>query len=685
MKNPNVDYSRLLPSVVPVLRRPHTRLRTLSVMLICHNECDRIEACLQSVQGWADEIVVLDSGSGDGTAEIARRYTDQVFVTDWPGFGPQRNRALSMLSGDWVLYIDADERVTPELREEIDRMLSDPAMDYTLLKMRWRTVFFGKALRYGRYTTPQSRLFKREGACFRDHQVHESLILPERRTGTLKGRLEHHSWRNYQHLQEKHLRYACLLAQQKFAQGKRGNLLLAVLRFFFDFIQQYFLRLSVLDGWRGLMISTVLAQYAFHKYAALRTLEFEAQTRQAAMHSAQSVPRSTGAGARTRVLCVIADMKEGGVQRVSTTLLGELDPARYDVTLLVIGARGEFSDCVPPQVRVIYLYPKPWLRGGLFGARLATLALGLRHDVLLAAAELRATFCVHFAARLLRKPAVLWVHISFSQFAQGLSARHARRSQAAYRDIQDVVFVSEGARRSMAEWLGAEQPGWRVIPNAFSARRYAPAPAAKGASGVVAPSSPQRATVIGIGRLETRKGFDLLIEASADAVRNGADFDLVILGEGRLRGALLEQARRAGIADRLQMPGFVHDPLAWLRRADIYVLASSLEGLPTTIIEAMACGTPVIATDCPSGPAELLDNGKAGVLLPMGDAAAMAEAIGSLLSSAELRAHYARAGRRKLREFAPEVVTAKWDRVFADVLQPAPALVHAAGLNHTTS
>lgn len=277
-----------LPAESPPPCPPPRARRSLSVMIICCNEADRIRACLESVAGWADEIVVFDSGSRDGTVDIVRRYTDQVYVTDWPGYGPQRNRALQQCRGDWVFSLDADERVTPALRAEIDRALADPQLPYTMLKMPWRTWFFGAPLRFGRYTSPQGKLFRREGARYRDHQVHESLLMPSRVDGILKSPLDHHSWRDYRHAQEKHLQYACLLAQQKHAAGQRGSMGMATLRFFTDFLQQYVLRLCLLDGWRGFLISVILAQYAFHKYAALYALQDRAPRRLAA--GAASLP-----------------------------------------------------------------------------------------------------------------------------------------------------------------------------------------------------------------------------------------------------------------------------------------------------------------------------------------------------------------------------------------------------------
>jgi glycosyltransferase involved in cell wall biosynthesis len=250
-----------------------TKRRSLAAMLICKNEADRIGACLESLVGWVDEIVVLDSGSTDGTVDIAQRYSSKVWRTDWPGFGRQRNRALDKIQSEWVLYIDADERATPQLRAEIDSLLARPKLTQTLFKMRWRTYLLGKPLRFGRFTAPQARLFLREGARFREHEVHESLVLPRREVGFLKGELEHHSWRDVAHMVHKHRVYAELLGRQKFAAGKRTSWAMPYLRFMFDFFQQYVLRLSVLDGRRGWIVSSVLARYAYWKYASLYALQ----------------------------------------------------------------------------------------------------------------------------------------------------------------------------------------------------------------------------------------------------------------------------------------------------------------------------------------------------------------------------------------------------------------------------
>ncbi len=253
------------------------RQHRISCFVITYNEADRIERCLKPLANWVDQLIVLDSGSTDGTVDLVRQFTDEVHITDWPGFGKQRNRALALCEHEWVLNVDADEEVTDPLKQEIDQLLSAPSVPFTLVNIPWRTVLFGGELTRGRYSSPQGKLFLKAGAAFKDRPIHETLLLPKEISRTTRQGLLHYSWRSFYHLQEKHLKYAQLMAQQKFEQGKRASLGYATLRLFVDFFQQYVLRLGMLDGWRGLIMAMVLGFYAFNKYAALAVLVKEQQ------------------------------------------------------------------------------------------------------------------------------------------------------------------------------------------------------------------------------------------------------------------------------------------------------------------------------------------------------------------------------------------------------------------------
>jgi len=255
------------------------KLYSLSVIIIAQNEEDRIETCLRSVSSVADEIIVLDSGSTDRTVEIARKYTDRVYETDWPGYGMQKQRALDKASCEWVLSIDADEALTPELQKEINRVLSCHPIEIGF-KLPWAVTIFGQTLNYGQSARAPLRLFKREGARFSDSFVHEKVLPPAGKINTLKGRLLHYSNRDFGHYLYKNRTYAWLWAQRKFKAGNRGfGVTGAFVRAIWTFFQIYFLRLGILDGRLGFLVAIMYSQYNFNKYAGLWTLRRQRRLR----------------------------------------------------------------------------------------------------------------------------------------------------------------------------------------------------------------------------------------------------------------------------------------------------------------------------------------------------------------------------------------------------------------------
>jgi glycosyltransferase involved in cell wall biosynthesis len=248
---------------------------SLSVTIIAQDEADRIATCLSSVKSVADEIIVLDSGSADETVEIAKRFTLQVHETDWPGYGPQKQRALEMAKGEWVLSIDADEALTPELQDEISALLRQDPPEIAFC-LPWAVTTFGKRLDYGRSARAPLRLFRRQGTRFSNDQVHEKVILPPGKIGRLSGRLLHYTHRDFGHYLNKNAKYAWLGAQKRYQAGKKGQGLTgAVFRAFWVFIQIYFIRRGFMDGRVGFLVAVLYSQGAFNKYAGLWTLRRE--------------------------------------------------------------------------------------------------------------------------------------------------------------------------------------------------------------------------------------------------------------------------------------------------------------------------------------------------------------------------------------------------------------------------
>ncbi len=250
---------------------PAPRAATLAVALIVKNEAQNLAACLESVSGWADEIVILDSGSTDATEDIARRFTQSFHRSeDWPGFGPQRQRAQTYVTSDWILWLDADERLTPPLRASIDQVLASPPANtiYRVARLSWA---FGQFIRHcGWYPGYVERLHPRALTQYDNALVHESLVLPAgSRLETLRGDLLHFTYATVDEHLRKSSTYAIAWAEQRAAAGKTGSLLTATLHAIARFIRTYFLRLGVLDGKAGFLLSVMAAQSVFNKYASL--------------------------------------------------------------------------------------------------------------------------------------------------------------------------------------------------------------------------------------------------------------------------------------------------------------------------------------------------------------------------------------------------------------------------------
>ena len=244
---------------------------TLSVILITKNEAERLPRCLESVRGLADEIVVLDSGSTDATLEIARRYTDKVYVSpDWPGFGPQKNRVLDYATGDWVLSLDADEWLTPELAAEVRHTLQAPIAEvYEIPRL---SSFCGRPMRHsGWWPDHVVRLFRRGAARFSDDLVHERLVFTGQVVG-LKGILLHESFRTLEEVLNKANSYSSQGAQQALVRGKQGGLGRAIAHALWALIRTYVLKRGFLDGREGLMVAISNAEGVYYRYLKLMYL-----------------------------------------------------------------------------------------------------------------------------------------------------------------------------------------------------------------------------------------------------------------------------------------------------------------------------------------------------------------------------------------------------------------------------
>lgn len=235
----------------------------LSVIIITKNEEANIKRCLESVR-FADEIIVFDSGSSDTTVTIARQYTEKVYVTDWQGYGVQKQRALAQATGDWVLNLDADEVISTKLAKIIQQAIaSDKADAYRLAIQMF---FYGKPLKYSASPKRHLRLFKRNGAAFSQDIVHEKIILPpQARIAKIKTAIQHHSFRDLSHVLYKLNKYSSYSAKIRIANHKRTGFLRIILATTWMFGRCYILQRGFLDGKVGLLFSVISAQGTFYR------------------------------------------------------------------------------------------------------------------------------------------------------------------------------------------------------------------------------------------------------------------------------------------------------------------------------------------------------------------------------------------------------------------------------------
>jgi glycosyltransferase involved in cell wall biosynthesis len=266
-------WSYIIPSALnsirtgPMSLNEATKKFTISAVLITLNEERNLAECLDSLS-FCDEIIIVDGGSTDKTVAIASRYTSKLYVEEnWRGFGQQKQRALELASCEWILSIDADERVTKSLQVEILSQLESGVHDgYRLNRV---TFFLGRPLlRGGWHPDFVLRLARRRGAAFDLAVVHEAL-LTDGKVGLLNGVLEHYSYCNVSDILTKMRRYALASSQKKRELGLHGGISLAIARSIWTFLMLYIIRGGLLEGKIGLVASIAKSQEVFWKYVAV--------------------------------------------------------------------------------------------------------------------------------------------------------------------------------------------------------------------------------------------------------------------------------------------------------------------------------------------------------------------------------------------------------------------------------
>ncbi len=326
------------------------------------------------------------------------------------------------------------------------------------------------------------------------------------------------------------------------------------------------------------------------------------------------------------VALFMPSMRGGGAERVMLNLAHGLVERDVQVDLVLAQGEETYLSRVPDAARVVDLKAKrvltciPALRRYLLQERPATLLAAVAHANL-------AALCARRWAKVPTR-IVISIHNTFSIAAQGAAMKRSRAFPAVARWLypyaDGIVAVSHGVAEDLSQTINLERSRIEVVYNPVvtpELYRQAGEPFSHPWFG-----DDEAPVILGVGCLSAQKNFPLLLRAVAK-VREQRPVRLLILGEGDDRAALEALVRDLGLSEWVALPGFVDNPFAYMRHAQLFVLSSDWEGLPTVLIEALACGCPVVSTDCPSGPMEILNGGTYGRLVPMRDANALAEAM----------------------------------------------------------
>lgn len=619
---------------------------TLTVCLIVRDEAGNIDDCLAGI-GWADEIIVIDGGSSDDTAERAQRHGARVEpAPDWQGFGIQRQRAQALATSDWVLMLDADERITPALAAEIQGVLrnDDRYCAYTLPRLSW---CFGSYIHHGGwYPDHVLRLYPRNRARYNDALMHERVVLDVgMRVERLKGDLLHYRYENMHHYLVKSAQYADAWAEQRQRRGRGASLLQGLYHALGGFLRMYVFRLGMLDGRAGLLLALLSSHSTFVKYADLW------------VRGQPQRPEISN----NRILQLCLSKGHGGLELYAARLCALLRGRGRDCQAMVapgsLIAQRLDEQGVPAHKFTVWLPKLPLIAA----IRLAMYLERERIDVvhIHSAPDLP---LVALAKRLSRRRIRL-VHSRHLHITRG---KHDPYHRFIYGAVDCYVTLSKVMQDDARRYLPLRPQALELV------HLGVPAPAAG-----IEPPEPRTEGPLRIGqfsRIERGKGQHVLIEAVNILRGRGIDVRVRITGhamDAAYLSSLREAVNRNGLQDAIEFSDFVASPQRVMPQFDVIVLASERETFGLVLLEAMRSGVAVVGTNA-GGVPEIIEHGQSGLLFDPGSATSLAERLQFLAENPEERRRIAAAGRARAdRLFSEDAHIARIEPLLIPVLAEA--------------
>lgn len=369
---------------------------------------------------------------------------------------------------------------------------------------------------------------------------------------------------------------------------------------------------------------------------------------------------------RKNILFVIPNLNGGGAERVVCNLINCLDKNIFKVSLFLFEKTGVYWDILSKDIDFYCVSDteKPSKTKIL----ISLYKVAKNNDLIISAMELFPTYCVSFISKLLNKKCIGWVHININSILKdkNILSRLLHKYiliKLFYNKLDKIITVSNGAKETMKRYLYAKNENKiQCIYNPIDINYI------KNMAELPVEENLKRPLIIAIGRLERQKNFSLLLKAHKILLEKGIQQNLIIIGQGSQKKYLLDLVESLKIKTSVKFLGFKENPYKYLKQADVFVQSSLYEGLPTVLIEALILNVPIVATNCPDGAKEILDNGKYGLLVETNNVQALTNGIEYILTDVNLRNRYISYSNEAINRFDDKIITKTFEKIFIELI-----------------
>ncbi|AHM60220.1 glycosyltransferase [Flammeovirgaceae bacterium 311] len=559
---------------------------------------------------WADEVLVVDSYSTDATIEIAQSYNIRVVQHKFENYSKQRNWAIRQATHDWIFMLDADERVSPALKEEILSLLQT-APSCPAYEIKRHNYLMGKRIRYSGWQNDWvSRLFNRRQADYGNKPVHEKLVV-NGKTGSLKQPLLHYTYKSLESFLDKHNNYSRASAKDLAADGKNINYYHLMIKPAFRFFRSYILKLGLLDGKEGLFIACLNGWNVYMRHTIAWRLQKEKQSNQPlkVLHLSSE---TSWRGGEQQIAYLIEELSALGVDNIVACQKGSPFEAycqKKGIPYISLSFRNSFDLTTSLGVKQLCSREK---------ADLVHIHSSKSHGVAILADMMGN-----------KLPLILSRRVDFPPKSNVFTSQKYN-----YPRIRRILCVSEAIRQVMLPHI-VEKEKVHTVYSGIDLKKFdSPQPA--NYLRTQFEISRQQLLVGNISAIAPHKDYYTFVDTAEELLRRKLPLKFLIIGKGPEEAAIKAYVQNKGLQEQIYFPGFLNNIQQILPELDIFLMTSETEGLGTTLLDAFAAKVPVVATRA-GGIPEIVRHEQTGLTAAVKDVQGLANAVELLVKQEEYR------------------------------------------------